>query len=144
MFLKTFVLKRAQAILAWTEIGSEHPGLDLGAWRGEPHTGVPRSEETPTPLGSPQVPRHRATVGSYGGWCFLWGGTPVPTVSLISSRGGGSPGKQNLARSKCTHAAEYEILYEKSLNLKTISQGDFGHFREKNQSTRFYMKRVLI
>jgi len=25
------------------------------------------------------------------------------------------------------------ILYEKSFNLKTISQGDFGHFREKNQ-----------
>ena len=24
-------------------------------------------------------------------------------------------------------------LYEKSLNLKTISQGDFGHFRENNQ-----------
>jgi hypothetical protein len=24
------------------------------------------------------------------------------------------------------------ILYEKSLNLKTISQGDFGHFRENN------------
>ena len=25
------------------------------------------------------------------------------------------------------------ILYEKSLNLKTISQGDFGHFRENIQ-----------
>jgi hypothetical protein len=25
------------------------------------------------------------------------------------------------------------ILYEKSFNLKTISQGDVGHFREKNQ-----------
>jgi len=24
------------------------------------------------------------------------------------------------------------ILYEKSFNLKTISQGDFGHFRENN------------
>ena len=28
---------------------------------------------------------------------------------------------------------EAAILYEKSLNLKTISQGDFGHFRENNQ-----------
>ena len=25
------------------------------------------------------------------------------------------------------------ILYEKSFNFKTISQGDFGHFRENNQ-----------
>ena len=25
-----------------------------------------------------------------------------------------------------------EILYEKSFNLKTISQGGFGHFRETN------------
>ena len=25
------------------------------------------------------------------------------------------------------------ILYEKSFNLKTLSQGDFGHFRENNQ-----------
>ena len=24
------------------------------------------------------------------------------------------------------------ILYEKSFNLKTISEGDFGHFRENN------------
>jgi len=26
-----------------------------------------------------------------------------------------------------------QILYEKSFNLKTISQGDFGHFRDNNQ-----------
>ena len=30
-------------------------------------------------------------------------------------------------------AACNRILYEKSLNLKTISHGDFGHFRENNQ-----------
>ena len=30
-------------------------------------TGVPRSYETPAPIGSAQVSRHRATVGSYGG-----------------------------------------------------------------------------
>ena len=37
-----------------------------------PHlTGVPRSSETPTPLGSPQVSRHRATVGSYGGGVLI-------------------------------------------------------------------------
>ena len=29
--------------------------------------------------------------------------------------------------------AKARILYEKSLNLKTISQGDIGHFRENNQ-----------
>ena len=26
----------------------------------------------------------------------------------------------------------YEILYEKSFNLKTTSQGDFGHFRDND------------
>jgi len=30
------------------------------------------------------------------------------------------------------HARLVLILYEKSFNLKTISQGDFGHFGEKN------------
>jgi len=30
------------------------------------------------------------------------------------------------------HTRPDEILYEKSFNLKTISQGDFGHFREHN------------
>ena len=37
-------------------------------------TRVPRPYETPTPLGSPQVPRHEATVGSYGGG---GSGTPI-------------------------------------------------------------------
>ena len=40
-------------------------------------TGVPRSKETPTPLGSPCVPRHRATVGSYRGGVSHERGTPV-------------------------------------------------------------------
>ena len=31
-----------------------------------------------------------------------------------------------------TRATLHSILYEKSVNLKTISQGDFGHFREDN------------
>jgi hypothetical protein len=30
-------------------------------------------------------------------------------------------------------AREGSILYEKSFNLKTISQGELGHFRENNQ-----------
>ena len=38
-------------------------GGDVSCGRG---TGVPRSQETPTPLGSPKVPWHRTTVRSYG------------------------------------------------------------------------------
>ena len=41
------------------------------------HTGVPLSEETPTPIRPPQVPRHRATVGSYGGAISYEPGTLV-------------------------------------------------------------------
>jgi len=41
-----------------------------GLKRARP-TGVPRSRETPTPLGPPQVPRHTATEGSSGGGVFL-------------------------------------------------------------------------
>ena len=44
---------------------------------GLTHTGVPRSYETPTPLESPQVPRHRATVRSYGGRIPYERGTPA-------------------------------------------------------------------
>ena len=40
-------------------------------------TGVPRSLETPTPLGSPQVPRHGATVASYERGVSYERGTPV-------------------------------------------------------------------
>ena len=46
------------------------------------YVGVPRSQETPTPLGSPQVPRHRASVGSYGGSVSYERGTPVDEESL--------------------------------------------------------------
>ena len=42
-------------------------------------TGVPRSLEKPTPLGSPQVPRHRATVESTGG-VFLMSEVPLYTA----------------------------------------------------------------
>ena len=37
-------------------------------------------------------------------------------------------------RATCAHHARshVRILYEKSFDLKTISQGDFGHFRENN------------
>jgi len=35
-----------------------------GVYRLFSGTGVPRSYETPTPLGPPWVPKHRATVGS--------------------------------------------------------------------------------
>ena len=48
-------------------------------------TGVPRSSETPTPLGSPKVPRCRAAVGSFGGGGSYERGTPVQvrTAKLI-------------------------------------------------------------
>ena len=55
-------------------------------------TGVPRSSETPTPKGSPEVPRHRATVESYGGGGSHEQGTPVapqpPQWSAPPCRGG--------------------------------------------------------
>ena len=41
------------------------------------NVGVLRSYETPAPLGSPQVPRHRAPVGSYEGGVSYERGTPV-------------------------------------------------------------------
>ena len=53
-------------------------------------------------------------------------------------RGNGTSFWDNLYR-KRSRAVERggpstsQILYEKSLNVKTISQGDFGHSREKNQ-----------
>ena len=57
--------------------------LDM-ATRGCKHGGsdgkgvhVPRSYETPTPLGPPQVPRHRATVGSCGWSVFLVSEVPL-------------------------------------------------------------------
>ena len=45
-------------------------------------TGAPRSQEAPNSLGLPQVPRHRATVGSYGGGVSYERGTPVPHGGL--------------------------------------------------------------
>ena len=45
-------------------------------------TGVPHSPATP--LGPPQVPRYRATVGSYGGVVYYERGTPVCVCSLRS------------------------------------------------------------
>ena len=53
----------------WTQILEGLECLDTGPAE------VPR--ETPTPPGSPQVPRHRATVGSYGGGVSYERGTPV-------------------------------------------------------------------
>ena len=44
----------------------------------------------------------------------------------------GSSGRVPIFRMKFKHGARW-ILYEKNFNLKTISQGDFGHFRETNQ-----------
>ena len=36
----------------------------------------------PTPLGPPQVPRHRATVGSYGGGVYHERGTPAQCCAV--------------------------------------------------------------
>ena len=36
--------------------------------KGAEKTGVPRSQEAPTSLGSPEAPRRRTNVGSYGGF----------------------------------------------------------------------------
>ena len=46
------------------------------------HYQLPRSQETPNPLESPDVPRHRATVGSYGVGGGYERGTPVCPVAL--------------------------------------------------------------
>ena len=77
------------------------PGRLAGRGTGHACTRVPRSSETSTPLGSPKVPRHRATVGSYGGGVSHERGTPVqryaltpstveliPTLRALLSRGG--------------------------------------------------------
>ena len=45
-------------------------------------TGVPYSSRTPTPLGSPQVPRHWATAGYYGGGGSYERGTSVLLEAL--------------------------------------------------------------
>ena len=48
---------------------------------------VPRSYETPTPLGSPWVPWHRDAVGSYGGGELLWARNPCRCVpSFLCAR----------------------------------------------------------
>ena len=46
-------------------------------------TRVPRSLETPNPLGPPWVPGHRATVGSYGGGGSYERGTPVVQLRAV-------------------------------------------------------------
>ena len=66
--------------------------------KGEPHnsinilahlatTGVPRSQETPTPLGSPDARRHGATVGFWEGAVSYGRGIPVG-AALTGSRDG--------------------------------------------------------
>ena len=50
-------------------------------------TGVPRSHETTPPLGPPQGPRHRATVGSYGVCDSYEQGTPVADRQNSGIRG---------------------------------------------------------
>ena len=60
--------------------GGTKPGL---AKLGSANTGVPRSQETPTPPGLPQVPKHRATEGSNGGGVSYERCTPVPYEQLL-------------------------------------------------------------
>jgi hypothetical protein len=50
-------------------------------------TGVPRSQETITPLGPPQVPRHRAAVGSYGGGVLMSEVSLYPTPIMTVTPG---------------------------------------------------------
>ena len=69
--------------------------------------GVPRPEETPTPLGSPQVPRHRATVGSYGGGGSCERDTPAEVVMNGADLPEGTPTAE---RSKNTQASQGRIL----------------------------------
>ena len=51
---------------------------------GDCGTGAPRSSKAPTPLGSPWVPKHRATVWSYREFVSCERGAPV----AASERGG--------------------------------------------------------
>ena len=62
-------------------VGPHVTALLADASEGCSGAGVPRSEETPSPLGSPQVPGHRATVRSYGGGGSKERGIPVADVS---------------------------------------------------------------
>ena len=57
-----------------------------GGPRGGGLQGYLAHKKTPTPLGSPEVPRHKATVGSYGGGLSYERGTPVMTIHIPSSR----------------------------------------------------------
>jgi len=49
-------------------------------------TEVPRSSKTPSPLGSPLFPDHRATVGSYGGGSFLWARYPCIGIRVEAGK----------------------------------------------------------
>ena len=59
-----------------------------------PLTVLSRSYETPTPLGSPEVPRHRATVGSYKGGVSYERGTPAHSLTLTLVSRFGVRGKE--------------------------------------------------
>ena len=50
------------------------------------HTGVPRLQENAPPLGRPEGPRHRPTVGSYGEASSCNRGTPVNDLCSRSRR----------------------------------------------------------
>ena len=81
----------------WLLQGYEGEWIKLPVWKAfefcmiHPRsTGVPCSQETPIPLGSPEGPRHRPTAGSYGGGCFLWARYPCivdPTVQRAPHEG---------------------------------------------------------
>ena len=66
-----------------------------------------------------------------GAGCMHGRCSMAPTLMLFV-RGSGRPGANAHSawerRSVCAYSP---ILYGTSFNLKTISQGDFGHFKEK-------------
>ena len=58
--------------------------------------GVPRPRETPIPIESTQVPKHRDTVGSYGGSVSYERGTRV-----AGARGRGGTGQSGKGEGRC-------------------------------------------
>ena len=84
-------------------------------------TGAPRSQETPNPLASPQVSRHRATAGSNGGGVSDERGTPViPTEALVDCY----LATKNTTRSG--HTGEWSICAAIFVEPKAINQVEHG------------------
>ena len=89
MWTKALALPRVRLTTCTrrTALGSTPPRLARSAPPQLPPTGVPHRLKKKTPLGSPQVPRHKATAGSCDEAFSDEEGTPVRVDELGVERG---------------------------------------------------------